>query len=51
VTKAAALGCKIALDELNMGQRLPATILEVIEPQPDTPYDQLGILMSQRPDV
>lgn len=46
VTKAAALGCQVALDELNMGQLLPATILEVIEPQTDSPYDQLGIITS-----
>lgn len=50
VAKAAALGCQSALDELNMGQYLPATIIEVINPQPDSPYDKLGILTASRSD-
>lgn len=49
VVKAAALGCQSALDELNMGQYLPATIIEVINPQPDSPYNQLGVITATRP--
>ncbi len=50
VAKAAALGCQTALDELNMAQYLPATIIEVINPQPDPPYGQLGTIIASGPD-
>lgn len=50
VIKAAALGCQVALDDLNMWRHPPATIVEVIEPQPDNPYDRLGIIASEMDD-
>lgn len=44
VVKAAALGCQVALDDLNMWRVPRATIIEVIEAQPDEPYTATGVL-------
>lgn len=44
VVKAGALGCQVALDDLNMWRVPRATIIEVIEAQPDDPYTETGIL-------
>lgn len=46
VVKAASLGCQVALDDLNMWRVPRATIIEVIEPQPDEPYVETGIIKS-----
>lgn len=46
VAMAASRGCQVVLDELGGTRQLPATILEVVEPQPDKPYDALGTLRS-----
>lgn len=51
VVKAAALGSQVALDQINnMGQYLPATIIEIITPQPNEPYDKLGTITSDETD-
>jgi molybdopterin/thiamine biosynthesis adenylyltransferase len=47
VLKAATLGCQVALDELNPWRTPRATIIEVIEPQPDDPYTETGILKAE----
>lgn len=47
VSKAANIACQVALDELNDTQSLPATILEVIKPQPDAPYNVIGMITSK----
>jgi ThiF family len=44
VYAAAELGCRLALDQLRGDHRLPATLLEVLGPQDDAPYDRLGLL-------
>ncbi|MBU8830554.1 ThiF family adenylyltransferase, partial [Mycolicibacterium goodii] len=46
VIKAATTACQAALDQLDGTRVLPPTILEVIEPQEDTPYDAIGTLTS-----
>lgn len=46
VVMAASIGCQVVLDEIGGTALLPATILEVVEPQPDQPYDAVGTLRS-----
>jgi molybdopterin/thiamine biosynthesis adenylyltransferase len=46
VVRAASLACEVALDQLNLGQRLPVTTIEIIESQPDEPYTKRGIITS-----
>ncbi|MDO3175906.1 ThiF family adenylyltransferase [Mycobacteroides abscessus] len=46
VVKAATMTCQVALDHLDGAPSLAATILEVIEPQEDAPYNVVGILTS-----
>jgi molybdopterin/thiamine biosynthesis adenylyltransferase len=47
---AATLGTRMAIDELSRTQSMPATIVEVLSPQPDSPYDHLGIITSEIPE-
>jgi len=47
---AATLCARVALDELKMAQSLPATLVEVLAPQPDQPYDRIGIVTSRLTD-
>lgn len=46
VVRAASLACEVALDQLNLGQKLPATMIEVMESQPDEPYNKVRIITS-----
>lgn len=46
VVRAASLACEVALDQLNLGQKLPATTIEIIESQSDEPYNKRGIITS-----
>lgn len=50
VLRAASLAAGVALDQLRMIPRNPAdspTVLEVITPQTDAPYDKVGLLTSE----
>lgn len=47
VVKAAALGAQVILDELKMSNTLPATMLEVIQAQPDEPYSKIKLMTSE----
>lgn len=54
VTKAAALATSVILDRLRMIPRNPAdpaTIIEVIIPQSDSPYDKVGLLTSESVEI
>ncbi|MFC0623252.1 ThiF family adenylyltransferase [Kribbella deserti] len=46
VVAAAELATELSLDQLSDERRFPATILRVIRPQPDAPYDKLATLTS-----
>ncbi|NUR97550.1 MAG: hypothetical protein HOV67_20125 [Kribbellaceae bacterium] len=46
VVAAAELATVLTIDELTLERRLPATILRVLRPQPDAPYDTLATLTS-----
>lgn len=46
VIKTAALASQVALDELGRAQTLPATIIEVIVAQLDSPYAAIGMITS-----
>jgi predicted ThiF/HesA family dinucleotide-utilizing enzyme len=46
VIKAATTACQVALDQLDGTLVLPSTILEVIEPQADPPYNFIGTITS-----
>ncbi|TDO44170.1 molybdopterin/thiamine biosynthesis adenylyltransferase [Kribbella sp. VKM Ac-2527] len=46
VVAAAELATQVSLDELTNDRRLPATVLRVLRPQPDAPYDTLRTLTS-----
>lgn len=54
VLRAAALAANIALDQLRMIPRNPEdspTVIEVMTPQTDSPYDKVGLLMSESIEV
>ncbi|WP_372451015.1 ThiF family adenylyltransferase [Mycolicibacterium goodii] len=46
VIMAASIGCQVILDVLTGTRHLPATIIEVLDPQPDAPYSAVGTLRS-----
>jgi molybdopterin/thiamine biosynthesis adenylyltransferase len=48
VTAAAELAVELARDELTSSCALPATVLRVLRPQPDSPYDRLSTLAAAR---
>jgi hypothetical protein len=47
VMAAAELGVELARDELTVSRSLPATVLRVLRPQPDAPYDKLCTLAAR----
>ncbi|WP_280450688.1 ThiF family adenylyltransferase [Nocardia cyriacigeorgica] len=46
VARAATTACQVALGELSLYQSQPATIIDVIKPQPDSPYNTIGTVTS-----
>ncbi|WP_143546125.1 MULTISPECIES: ThiF family adenylyltransferase [unclassified Rhodococcus (in: high G+C Gram-positive bacteria)] len=46
VVRAASIACQVVLDELNRYQTLPATIVDVLKPQPESPYQRIGTVTS-----
>ncbi len=44
VVAAAELGTELVLDELSLACTLPVSVLRVLRPQPDAPYDHIGTL-------
>jgi ThiF family len=48
VMAAAELAVELARDELTLSRSLPATVLRVLCPQPDAPYDKLCMLASSK---